>query len=483
MKMTSFTFMNELEELENIINIVEPHVEPSIFTEETTLDLIETALHLMEIYIEENPTAVSDPDFQECFLEEIKEFFYIQFEDHFWYFDYVEDVIDDLLDDALDIFFSTFYTERSLDDDDGDRGKNDDRGKNPEDEDEDSDSKEKERCDLIEKQNIITKKLELLRLKPQPEQRTPEWYVFRHNLITASNAYKAFESQSMMNQLIYEKCQPIKTHEESKNAMVNVNTTLHWGQKYEPVSVLLYEYLYNTKIEDFGCIQHETHEFLGASPDGINIDPSSHRYGRMLEIKNIVNREITGIPKKEYWIQMQLQMEVWNLDECDFLETKFTEYENSVDFFNDGQEKTFKDEFKGVIMYFHRQDLKPFYVYKPIGLTNYNDINAWEEEMVDKYQSPEFNMLWVKNCYWKLEKLSCVLVLRNKKWFHDNIEQLQKIWKIIEEERITGYEHRAPNRKPKKDGGKSFMNINSSDNYQGCLLTHKFTVKKLQDNQ
>lgn len=174
---------------------------------------------------------------------------------------------------------------------------------------------------------------------------------------------------------------------------------------------------------------------------------------------------------------MQLQMEVWNLDECDFLETKFTEYENSVDFFNDGQEKTFKDEFKGVIMYFHRQDLKPFYVYKPIGLTNYNDINAWEEEMVDKYQSPEFNMLWVKNYYWKLEKLSCVLVLRNKKWFHDNIQQLQKIWKIIEEERITGYEHRAPNRKPKKDGGKSF--INDSNNYQGCLLTHKFTVKKL----
>ena len=43
----------------------------------------------------------------------------------------------------------------------------------------------------------------------QPAQRTPEWYAFRRNLITASNAYKAFESQSSRNQLIYEKCQPL----------------------------------------------------------------------------------------------------------------------------------------------------------------------------------------------------------------------------------------------------------------------------------
>ena len=44
---------------------------------------------------------------------------------------------------------------------------------------------------------------------------------------------------------------------------------------------------------------------LGASPDGINTDKTSQLYGRMLEIKNIVNREINGIPKSEYWIQMQ----------------------------------------------------------------------------------------------------------------------------------------------------------------------------------
>ena len=80
------------------------------------------------------------------------------------------------------------------------------------------------------------------------EQRTEEWYLFRHNLITASNAYKVFESQSTINQLIYEKCQPLKTNSnDDKFSTVNVNSTFHWGQKYEPLSVQIYEYIYNTK--------------------------------------------------------------------------------------------------------------------------------------------------------------------------------------------------------------------------------------------
>ena len=64
---------------------------------------------------------------------------------------------------------------------------------------------------------------------------------------------------------------------------------MHWGQKYEPLSIMIYEKMYQTKIEDFGCIKHESHSFIGASPDGINIDKTNNRYGRMLEIKNIVN--------------------------------------------------------------------------------------------------------------------------------------------------------------------------------------------------
>ena len=397
--------------------------EPSIFDEDTTLDLIDSALYLMEDYLNENPTAVSNPDFHETLLDDVKELFKIHFEQHIWESEYVEDDLDDLLEDAFHIFTSIHNIERDPD--------------------------AAENVDYDE----IAEKIEYLRSKPQPQQRTPDWYKFRHNLITASNAYKAFESQSTINQLIYEKCQPIKI--EEKPIMVNVNSPFHWGQKYEPLSVMIYEDKFQTKVEDFGCIQHDKHKFLGASPDGINVDPTSELYGRMLEIKNVVSRDITGKPKKEYWTQTQLQMEVCDLNECDFLETKFVEYSAEQDFYNDVTDKT-----KGVIMYFNGVGGKPHYVYKPLDIVDPEQIASWEETTMEQTK-----MMWIKNYYWKLEIMSCVLIVRNTKWFEDNIGQLQNVWSTIEQERVTGYEHRAPKKRvaketPKDIQGQCFLNLN-----------------------
>ena len=454
----NFTYTNELEELTNIIDDIIPEEEPLFFIdEENTIDFIETALLLMDTYIEENPTAVSEPDFYDSFVDSIKELFFIQFEEHIYLNEDIEDDMNDILTDAFSIYFETFYTGRS--ENITALSSQDIIQLN------ENDIPIQEILINIDENSIIQLKIDYLRLLPQPVQRTPEWYKFRHNLITASNAYKAFESQSNINQLIYEKCQPLKTNDD-KFAMVNVNSTFHWGQKYEPLSVQIYEHIYNTKVEDFGCIQHSTYKFVGASPDGINIDLNSKLYGRMLEIKNIVNREITGIPKKEYWIQTQLQMEVCDLDECDFLETKFIEYQNFTEFCNDGQEKTLKDEFKGIIMYFSTKEGRPFYLYKPLHITVYTEIDNWEEKMIEKYESSEHNMLWIKNHYWKLEKISCVLILRNKKWFQDNIIQLEKVWNIILKERETGYDHRAPNKRVKKE-------VVNTNGFQGCLLFKK----------
>jgi len=453
----TITTLKELHDLENILDslIFEDEVISNIFDDEANaLELIESALYLMEDYMNENPTAITEPDFEEDFLEDIKELFYLQFEEEILENDWVEDDLDDLLEEAFKIFITTFYPERSI--------------SKTETESQSGCEKESEnKIDKNAKNQIILDKIEHIKQKPQPTQRTDEWYKFRHNLITASNAYKAFESQSTINQLIYEKCQPLKKSDHDKNGtasitptMVNINTPFHWGQKYEPLSVMLYEHLFNTTVADFGCIKHDNYHFLGASPDGINIDVNSDRFGRMLEIKNIVNREINGIPKKEYWIQMQLQMEVCDLDECDFLETKFVEYESANHFFKElkvelhpeqGQDTQVKAlDKKGVVIYFHnKSEAKPFYLYKPLNIVKMDDILKWEEEMIELYQSPQHNMTYIKCNYWKLEKLSCVLVLRNKSWFKNNIQAIENVWNIIEKERVTGYEHRAPNKKPK----------------------------------
>jgi len=419
--------MNDLPALTCILDALAFEDEPTIFTEETTIDFIETTLLLIEEYTSEDPTLISSPDFHDILLEEIKTLIYVQFDNiiNSYNYDMIEDDIDDILDITFQLYNSMFGIERSFNNNNNNNNNN---------------------IDLLEA------KITMLKNIPQPVQRTDEWYIFRHNLITASNAYKAFETQSTKNQLIYEKCQPLKLSSSTDNdngkeiKMVNTNTTLHWGQKYEPLSVMIYEDMYNTKVEDFGCIQHPTHKFIGASPDGINIDKLSDRYGRMLEIKNIVNREINGIPKKEYWVQMQLQMEVCDLDECDFLETKFVEYKDRESFFQNQQ----PEKEKGIIIYFHTKEGKPFYKYKPLNITTKEEIEKWEEEQISLYESVN-GYTFMEIIYWKLEKLSCILVLRNKEWFKNNIPQLQNIWNIIEHERIHGYEHRAPVKKNKKE--------------------------------
>ena len=97
-------------------------------------------------------------------------------------------------------------------------------------------------------QNIehLTNKIVNLEKIYQPIQRTPEWYLFRHNLLTASSIWKVFGTQSSKNQLICEKCSPY-----TKYRQPFLDSPLHWGQKYEPVSVMLYEKRYNTTSRRF----------------------------------------------------------------------------------------------------------------------------------------------------------------------------------------------------------------------------------------
>jgi hypothetical protein len=155
---------------------------------------------------------------------------------------------------------------------------------------------------------------------------------------------------------------------------------------------------------------------------------------------------------------MQLQMEVCDLDECDFLETKFIEYPDSSSYINDTS-----DKLKGIIIHFHTKEGSPFYVYKPLNLIDEQDILDWEEKTISLYE----NYLFIKFIYWKLEVCSCVLVLRKRDWFKNNIAQLENVWKIIEKERISGFEHRAPNKKQKKEPNKPVVEQESK-----CLLKY-----------
>lgn len=298
--------------------------------------------------------------------------------------------------------------------------------------------------------------LQAIQSVPQPDQRTPEWYAFRGRYLTASSAWKAFATEGALNQLIYDKCRAAQMDPEEAGRVgggVNVESPLHWGQKYEPVSVMWYEQNYNTKVGEFGCIPHPTIKCLAASPDGINIEPDNPRYGRMLEIKNVVSREITGIPKKEYWIQMQLQMAVCGLSECDFLEMKFHEYENDEEWERDGDFMQAADgKMKGRIVQFMVSG-SPAYEYQPLGLDK-TEAECWERRIHESHTGDT----WIRDIYWKLEVVSCVLVEFNAAWMAAAETRLNATWDIIQLEKRTGFEHRAPQKRKREvtvvQGGK-----------------------------
>lgn len=150
---------------------------------------------------------------------------------------------------------------------------------------------------------------------------------------------------------------------------------------------------------------------------------------------------------------MQLQMETCDLNECDFLETKFIEYNSYLDFINDGTfTKSNDNKLKGIFVLFNN-DNSPVYEYCPLEST-IEEYNIWETNILNKHSDKE----WVQNIYWKLEIVSCVLVLRNKLWFKKVISTIENFWQTIEYERKNGYKHR----KPKK---RSSSKLSSNNNF------------------
>lgn len=53
--------------------------------------------------------------------------------------------------------------------------------------------------------------------------------------------------------------------------------------------------------------------------------------------------------------------------------------------------------------------------------------------------------------YWYLDEISIVTVKRNREWFQSVIQKIENTWKIIEKERIEGFEHRSCKKKNKME--------------------------------
>jgi hypothetical protein len=340
---------------------------------------------------------------------------------------------------------------------------------------------------------IATTSIDHVLHSPQCLQRSPEWFQVRRQYLTASNLYKAFGTPAQYNSLVFEKCsldgelvleayqqdnekdqqqeqqdqedqedqedqqdqedqegqeeqedqedQDVKVVFTDLSLLPRLDNPRAFGQRYEPLSRQIYEVRFGAQVKELGCIPHRRLSFLAASPDGINIQQGP-RFGRLIEIKNIVNREINGVPSAAYWIQMQTQMEVCDVDRCDFVETRFLEYPSALSFFADRP----SPETHGIIHYLVARGSEGFYVYSPffgLDLADENEVDAWTQHVMAEH--PQCSLY--TTFYWRLDCFSCVLVKRNRLWFAAAEPILVQLWETILHERQTGYHHRAPTKR------------------------------------
>jgi putative phage-type endonuclease len=168
-------------------------------------------------------------------------------------------------------------------------------------------------------------KIAHLKTVPQIEQRTAAWYEHYSHVLTASEFSTLFGSQKARRSLILSKAFPKKEERGSYRLACPTEemNAMGWGIRFEPIIKLILEQKYKCKIYEAGRITHMNNGTLAASPDGILEEaPEPNQIGRLIEIKCPYTRAIGGEIPYEYWVQMQIQMEVCDLDECEYLEAE-----------------------------------------------------------------------------------------------------------------------------------------------------------------
>lgn len=263
--------------------------------------------------------------------------------------------------------------------------------------------------------------VERLKVLPQPAQRSPEWYEMRHSMLSASDWGTILGMSKYgggKNQVLLKKC--------CDDVPFFTNAAMQWGIKYEAVAIQIYENRNQTSVIEFGCIRHPIHHFLGASPDGITAD------GVMLEIKCPSSRVIDGIIPEGYYCQVQGQLEVCELDRCDFLECRIMEYSDQDDYETDCNKqcdfhKNHYDMEKGVVANFiDMKENKSYYEYSPIGIIG-EELTQWKCEIMAQYRN-QSRYAFEKFTYWYLERVSCIPIYRNQEWFYKALKELREFW-------------------------------------------------------
>jgi putative phage-type endonuclease len=138
------------------------------------------------------------------------------------------------------------------------------------------------------------------------DQRSPEWFALRGQMLTASDVASAVGSNFFKHPetLILEKC--------GLGRKFTGNADTARGTRLEPYVRDMYDAQNGSKSHEIGLLVHPVYKWLGGSPDGVTED------GVLIEIK--CPKKISKKVPEYYMPQIQILLEIMELEECDFIQ-------------------------------------------------------------------------------------------------------------------------------------------------------------------
>lgn len=274
------------------------------------------------------------------------------------------------------------------------------------------------------KSAIISYREQLSRLQQLPliKQRTTEWYNARKSRLTASDLDDAIKDNCL--KLAKKKAGIIKDK-------TNYSTIapLKWGTMFEAMAIRCYsQEMKDISISEFGLIEDETNEHFGASPDGIN------DMGIMIEIKCPFTRKIVDgeIPQK-YFMQIQGQLAVCCLKECDYIECNFKTYDSVYKYIESIQSE-YEDRIvnHGIIAEYKNVETDEYeYLYSDPYLKASKAFDNINKQMNEYENNDKF--LFIKTTPWRLEEINIQRVYFNEEAWKETLPKIDKFWEKVEE--------------------------------------------------
>lgn len=284
---------------------------------------------------------------------------------------------------------------------------------------------------------VNAKVLELFS-KSKNDQRSDAWLTNRRGFLTASDVATVLDQsekccgpyltqfpESGLEPQHGKPCNPYSNKLEfylrkcGKGVPFNGNEATLFGQFFEPIAQQVYQQTRKVDLLEFGLVQDPLNPWLAASPDGITTS------GVNVEIKCPLMRPASGVPPLGYWIQMQIQMQTCDLDDCDYVCCSFVEFlteESWLEHYNSKPESERVQN--GVLMYgivLSDSDRKE----KEYAEFTVNTIEGYQKfarEHPRKHLSPR---------YYCLDQFYVTRVPRSREWFQNVVGDLRAVWQTM----------------------------------------------------